>query len=186
MIDGIWLALLFWPLSALMLVTGLYVFRTSSMARAGLLLMAALAIEGLLFVALDSRFLGVLTLLMMAVEMVVMVFFMVMFMPDPGGLMGMDMTHQKRTAGALAAAVAVGLALVSVLVGWPEATGDRRPVDVVEIGYRVMGESMMTFLFAGITLMFTMIGGTMLASQRGRYGAEPPADEPQNDEEAGT
>lgn len=172
MIDGIWLALLFWPLSVVMLVTGLYVFRTSSMARAGLLLMASLGVEGLLFVMLGSRFLGVLTLLMMAVEMVVMVFFMVMFMPDPGGRMGMDMTHQKRTAGAFAAAVAIGLATLAAVVDWPQAGGGANPVDVVQIGYRVMGSSMVVFLFAGVVLMFTMVGATMLASARGRYEKE--------------
>ncbi len=78
-------ALVFWPVAALMLVTALYVFVTSSMARAGLLLLAALALEGLLFLALASEFLGALMLLMMSGEMVIMTFFMVMFMPDPAG-----------------------------------------------------------------------------------------------------
>lgn len=179
MIDGIWLALLVWPLSAVMLVTGLYVFRTSSMARAGLLLMASLGVEGLLFVALGSTFLGILTLLMMAIEMLVMVFFMVMFMPDPGGLMGMDMTHQKRTAGVMAAAVGAGLAAIAVLAGWPAGAGEGRPPDDVEIGFRVMGPSMIIFLFAGVTLLFTMVGGTMLAKHGGRYGvAEPEGEDP--------
>ncbi len=179
MIDGVWLALLVWPLSALMLVTGLYVFRTSSMARAGLLLMGSLGIEGLLFLALGASFLGVLTLLMMAIEMLVMVFFMVMFMPDPGGLMGMDMTHQKRTAGGLAAVIAVALAALAALIDWPPGAGEGQPVDVVQIGYRVMGPSMIIFLFAGVTLLFTMVGGTMLAERRGRYGAEAPGEEEQ-------
>lgn len=171
MIEGIWLALLFWPLAALMLVAGLYVFVTSSMVRAGLLLMASLGLEGLLFMMLGGQFLGALTLLMMAVEMVVMVFFMVMFMPDPGGRMGMDMTHQKRTAAVLSAAIGVGLAVLAALIAWPGA-GEGPPPDVSEIGYRVMGSSMIVFLFAGVVLMFTMIGATMLASDRGRYDRE--------------
>ena len=102
-------ALVFWPCAALMLVTAIYVFRTSSMARAGLLLLAALAIEGLVFLALSSEFLGVLQLLMMSGEMVTMVFFMVMFMPDPGGLMGMDMTHEKRRSATVATGALSGL-----------------------------------------------------------------------------
>lgn len=171
MIEGVWLALLFWPLSAGMLMTGLYVFITSSMARAGLLLLASLGLEGLLFLMLGGRFLGVLTLLMMAVEMVVMVFFMVMFMPDPGGRMGMDMTHQKRTAALLAAAAGIGLATLAALIDWPTPKS-AAPPDVAEIGYRVMGQSMIVFLFAGVVLMFTMIGATMLASKRGRYDGE--------------
>ncbi len=115
-------ALVFWPGAVVMLVAGVFVFRTPSMTRAGLLLLAALAVEGLLFLALASQFLGVLQLLMMSAEMTVMVFFMVMFMADPGGLMGMDMTHDKRTSTSFAVAVGVGLAVLAVVTDWPAAT----------------------------------------------------------------
>ena len=164
-------ALIFWPSAALVLVTGLYVFITSSMARAGLLLLAALGIEGLLFLALASEFLGVLQLLMMSGEMVIMVFFMVMFMPDPGGIMGMDMVHDKRRSAAVAAAAGVALALVAVLTDWPaRAVGTDAP-DVRAIGFEVMGRSMISFLFAATTILFAMVAGVMLAKYGGRYGA---------------
>jgi NADH-quinone oxidoreductase subunit J len=170
-------ALVFWPATVLMLVTGLYVFITSSMARAGLLLLAALGVEGLIFVALASEFLGFLQLLMMSGEMVIMVFFMVMFMPDPGGLMGMDMTHDKRRSAAVAGAVAVALAIVAVLTDWPaRAVGDDAP-DVRAIGFEVMGRSMITFLFAAMTILFAMVGGVLLAKAGGRYGIGAPAGE---------
>jgi NADH-quinone oxidoreductase subunit J len=132
-------ALVFWPAAVLMLVTGLYVFRTSSMARAGLLLLAALAIEGLVFLALASEFLGVLQLLMMSGEMVIMVFFMVMFMPDPGGLMGMEMVHDKSRSAAVAASVGVALALVAVVTDWPARVVGSDAPDVRAIGFEVMG-----------------------------------------------
>ncbi len=170
-------ALVFWPSAAVMLVTGLYVFRTSSMARAGLLLLAALGIEGLVFLALASEFLGVLQLLMMSGEMVIMVFFMVMFMPDPGGLMGMDMTHDKRRSAGVAAAVGAGLALLAVLTDWPARVLGTDAPDVRAIGFEVMGRSMVSFLFAAMTILFAMVGGVLLAKQGGRYGIPAPAGE---------
>jgi len=162
-------ALVFWPSAALVLVTGLYVFRTSSMARAGLLLLAALGIEGLLFLALASEFLGVLQLLMMSGEMVIMVFFMVMFMPDPGGLMGMEMVHEKRRSALVAGGVGVALAIVAVLTDWPARVIGTDAPDVRAIGFEVMGRSMLTFLFAALTILFAMVGGVLLAKYGGRY-----------------
>jgi NADH-quinone oxidoreductase subunit J len=170
-------ALVFWPSAAIMVVTGLYVFRTSSMARAGLLLLAALGIEGLVFLSLASEFLGVLQLLMMSGEMVIMVFFMVMFMPDPGGLMGMDMTHDKRRSGAVAAAVGAAFAVVAVATDWPARVVGTDAPDVRAIGFEVMGRSMLTFLFAAMTILFAMVGGVLLAKLGGRYGAPPPGDD---------
>ena len=170
-------ALVFWPAAALMLLTGAYVFITSSMARAGLLLLAALGIEGLIFLALASEFLGFLQLLMMSGEMVIMVFFMVMFMPDPGGLMGMDMTHDKRRSAGVAIALALGLAVVAVATDWPaRVTGTDAP-DVRAIGYEVMGRSMISFLFAGMTILLAMVGGVLLAKHGGRFGIAAPAGE---------
>ena len=173
-------ALVFWPAALATLVTGVYVFRTSSMARAGLLLLASLGIEGFMFLALASEFLGVLQLLMMSGEMVIMVFFMVMFMPDPGGLMGMDMTHDKRRSAAMAAAAGGVLAIVAILTDWPaRAVGTDAP-DVRAIGFEVMGRSMITFLFAALTILFAMVGGVLLAKYGGRYGvAAPGEDRPQ-------
>lgn len=169
-------ALVFWPSVAIMLVTGLYVFRTASMARAGLLLLASLGVEGLIFLALASQFLGVLQLLMMSGEMVIMVFFMVMFMADPGGLMGMDMTHDKRRSGAVAIGVAVALGAIAVLTDWPARTLTGSAPDVRAIGFEVMGRSMFSFLFAGVTILFAMVGGIMLAKHGGRLGLPTPGE----------
>lgn len=170
-------AIVFWPAAALVVVWGISVFRTSSMARAGLLLLGALGVEGLLFLALASEFLGVLMVLMMSGEMVVMVFFMVMFMPDPGGLMGMDMTHDKRRSAGAAVGLAVALAATAVLSDWPaRATGADAP-GVTAIGYEVMGRSMFSFLFAATTILFAMVGGILVAKHGGRLGLPAPGDE---------
>jgi NADH:ubiquinone oxidoreductase subunit 6 (subunit J) len=176
-------ALVFWPAAALMLGTALYVFITSSMARAGLLLLASLGIEGLVFLALASEFLGFLQLLMMSGEMVIMVFFMVMFMPDPGGLMGMDMTHDKRRSAGVAIAIAVGLAVVAVLTDWPARVAGRDAPDVRAIGYEVMGRSMVSFLFAAMTILLAMVGGVLLAKHGGRFGIAAPAGEQRGEED---
>jgi NADH:ubiquinone oxidoreductase subunit 6 (subunit J) len=170
-------ALVFWPVGVLMLVTALYVFITSSMARAGLLLLAALALEGLLFLALASEFLGVLMVLMMSAEMIIMVFFMVMFMPDPGGLMGMDMVHDKRRSAGGAIAVGLVLACVAVLTDWPARVLPPDAPDVRAIGFEVMGRSMFSFLFAAMAILFTMVGAIMVAKQGGRHGVRAPAGE---------
>lgn len=176
-------ALVFWPVAAAMLVLAVYVFRTSSMARAGLLLLGSLALAGLLFVALASQFLGFLMLLMMSGEMVIMVFFMVMFMPDPGGLMGMDMTHDKRRSAGVAVAVAVALAIVAVLSDWPATVTADAP-DVRAIGFEVMGRSMFSFLFAAVTILFAMVGGILAAKHGGRLGLPAPGEEPRDGEAA--
>jgi NADH:ubiquinone oxidoreductase subunit 6 (subunit J) len=170
-------AIVFWPAAAMMLAASAYVFITSSMARAGLLLLAALAVEGLVFLALASEFLGFLQLLMMSGEMVTMVFFMIMFMPDPGGLMGMDMTHDKRRSALLAVAIAIVLAVVAVITDWPARIAGNDAPDIRAIGFEVMGRSMLTFLFAGMTILLAMIGGVLLAKHGGRFGIEPPSDD---------
>ena len=177
-------ALVFWPAAAVMLVTGLYVFRTSSMARAGLLLLAALGIEGLIFLALASEFLGVLQLLMMSGEMVIMVFFMVMFMADPGGLMGMDMTHDKRRSAGAAVAVTGALAVLAVVTDWPVEMASGSGRDLEQIGFEVMGRSTFTFLFAGVSILFAMVGAIMLAKHGGRLGLPAPGDATRDAEEA--
>jgi len=176
-------ALAFWPAAAIMLVTALYVFRTSSMARAGLLLLAALGIEGIVFLALASQFLGALQLLMMTAEMVIMTFFMIMFMADPGGLMGMDMTHDKRRSALIAAALGVALGVLLVLSTWPSRPGPGSGRDLQQIGFEVMGRSMITFLFAGVTILFAMVGGIMLAAKGGRFGLSAPDSEPRDEGE---
>lgn len=161
-------ALVVWPGAVLMLTAAVSVFRTGSMARAGLLLLAALGLEGLLFLALASEFLGVLMLLMMAGEMVIMVFFMIMFMADPGGLMGMDMTHAKRTSAAVAGAAGIALALLALLGDWPSRALPWGAPDVQAIGLEVMGRSIVSFLFAALTILVAIVGSLMLATHVGR------------------
>ncbi len=149
------------------------VFRTSSMVRSALALLFAQAAIGAMFLAMQTEFLGVLQIMMMATEMAIMAIFMVMYMMDPGGLGGMDMTHQKRASqvagvlGALAAlAVAFSLA-VAFFNGWgPIADAVRTPEQVRMLGLEIMERSMLIFETAGVTILTAMIAATAIAIKR--------------------
>ena len=144
---------------------GAAVFRTSSMVRSALALLFAQAALAAMFLAMETEFLGVLQLMMMATEMSIMAIFMVMFMMDPGGLGGMDMSHQKRlsvAAGVLAAAVAVAVAL---LADWGPVTasGPDAGAQVRSLGVELLGRSMLIFESAGVTILTAMIAATAVA-----------------------
>ena len=146
---------------------GIGVFRTKSMVRSALALLGAMAALGFLFLALEAEFLGVLQLMMMATEMSVMAIFMVMFMMDPGGLGQMEMTHQKKfslAAGIIGGLVAVLLAFV---VDWgtlaSTQTLDPPARQNYNLGMEIMGRSMLIFEAAGVTILVSMIAGTLLA-----------------------
>jgi NADH:ubiquinone oxidoreductase subunit 6 (subunit J) len=140
------------------------VFRTYSMVRSALALLFSQAAIGGMFLAMQTEFLGVLQIMMMATEMAIMAVFMVMYMMDPGGLGGMDMTHQKKAslaAGGLGGLVALGTVL---LVDWGEiaaAPGAERQVH--DLGIEIMGRSMLVFEVAGVTILIAMIATTATA-----------------------
>lgn len=140
------------------------VFRTYSMVRSALALLFSQAAIGGMFLAMQTEFLGVLQIMMMATEMAIMAVFMVMYMMDPGGLGGMDMTHQKKAslaAGGMGGIVALGAVL---LVDWGEiaaAPGAER--QVYELGIEIMGRSMLVFEVAGVTILTAMIATTATA-----------------------
>lgn len=169
--------------AALSVVAGWLVFRTDSMVRAAYWLFASFTGVGTMFVALDARFLGLVLLLMMAGEMTIMAVFMVMFMMNPAGLNPMTMVHQHRTAKAAGVVAFVGLATVGLVADFPN-----RPAPAgnatADLGRELLGNSMLLFETAGVTLLATMIGAIALASKQGRYGEAqagslpPTSDEP--------
>lgn len=148
---------------------GVVVFTTSSMVRSALALLFSQAAIGAMFLAMQTEFLGVLQIMMMGTEMSIMAIFMVMYMMDPGGLMGMDMTHQKhlsQAAGVLAALVAIG---VVFLVGWDSIADNVPPGEQVhDLGIELMGRSMLIFETAGVTILTAMIATIAVALERGR------------------
>ncbi len=141
------------------------VFRTSSMVRSALALLFSQAALGAMFLAMEAEFLGVLQIMMMATEMSIMAVFMVMYMMDPGGLGGMDMTHQKgfsQAAGVIGAFAALGVAF---LAGWgtPAATAPGPQEQLRGLGLDLMERSMIIFETAGITILAAMIAATAVA-----------------------
>ena len=143
------------------------VFRTSSMVRSALALLFSQAAIGGMFLAMQTEFLGVLQIMMMATEMAIMAIFMVMYMMDPGGLGAMDMTHQKRAsqiAGALGALAALAVAF---LTGWGPIAGEVRPAEqVYGLGIEILERSMLIFETAGVTILTAMIAATAIAIKR--------------------
>lgn len=161
---------LFWLLAGAAIFFGWRVFRTDSMVRASFLLMLSFIAVGLVMVLLAAPYIGIATLFMMAVEMMVMALFMVMFMMNPAGLNPMSMVHQERLAIGAGLGAFAGLTAAVLLSDLPD-----RPVDpardvVRDLGSEMLGGSMLIFETAGITLLATMIGAVALSSRRGRYG----------------
>jgi len=144
---------------------GAAVFRTSSMVRSALALLFSQAALGAMFLALEAEFLGVLQIMMMATEMSIMAIFMVMFMVDPGGMGGMDMTHQKRFSVGAGAAAGIAAAAVGLLVDWGPLTAQApdAAVQTRALGAELLGRSMLVFETAGVTILTAMIAATAAA-----------------------
>jgi NADH-quinone oxidoreductase subunit J len=156
--------------SAAAVWTGWAVFRTDSMVRASFLLLASFLNVGALLVLLLAEYLGTALMFMMAVEMIVMALFMVMFMMNPAGLNPMQMVHQPRLAIAGGIAIAAGGISVALLADFPDAPIDGAGATIRDLGTELLGPSMLVFESAGVTLLATMVCATALASSRGRYG----------------
>lgn len=173
----------FWLFSAASVVAAWLVFRTDSMVRAAYWLLASFAGVGAVMVLLHARFLGLVLVLMMAGEMTIMAVFMVMFMMNPAGLNPMTMVHQHRTSKIAGVVAFAGLALVGLVADFPERPADQGRNTTADLGRELLGDSMLIFETAGVTLLATMIGALALASKRGRYGdaeegSAPPPLEP--------
>lgn len=174
----------FWTMAAAAVVTAWRVFRADSMVRAAYWLMASFVAVGVILVLLGAEFLGLVLLLMMAGEMTIMAVFMVMFMMNPAGLNPMTMVHQHRTAIAAGVAAFLGLAAVGLFGDFPAAPAVAASSATAarlteQLGGELLGDSMLVFETAGVTLLATMIGAIAIASRRGRYGnADDGSEEP--------
>ncbi|NWN82767.1 MAG: NADH-quinone oxidoreductase subunit J [Halomonas sp.] len=163
--------LFFVLLAILAVVSGWRVFCTDSMVRASFFLLVSFIAVGLIMILLAAQYLGVAMFFMMAVEMMVMALFMVMFMMNPAGLNPMMMVHQHRFAIVAGALSFVVLAAVALLAEFPDSPLPADLDPVTSLGNELLGDSMLIFESAGIVLLTTMIGVVVLSSHRGRYGA---------------
>ena len=163
--------------------TGWRVFRVDSMVRASFSLMLSFVAVGAIGVLLSAPYIGVATVFMMAVEMMVMAIFMVMFMMNTAGLNPMVMVHQHRLSIGAGAFVFAGLAAAALLSDPPRNPVSSEADVVADLGHELLGPSMLIFESAGVTLLATMVGAVILSSRRGRYGhsdkgSRPPGLEP--------
>ncbi|MGH9164546.1 MAG: NADH-quinone oxidoreductase subunit J family protein, partial [Acidimicrobiales bacterium] len=156
-----------WGLAGMALWSAWRVFRTDSMVRAAYLLLASFAAVGGLLVLLSAEFLGLVLVLMMAGEMTIMAVFMVMFMMNPAGLNPMTMVHQHRTSVIAGVVSFAGLALVGVAGDFPDRPAPERSTTTAALGTELLGDSMLVFESAGVTLLATMIGAVALTSRGG-------------------
>ena len=149
---------------------GVTVFRTSSMVRSALSLLGAMAAIGVMFLAMEAEFLGVLQLMMMAGEMTIMAIFMVMYMMDPGGLGQMEMTHQKRLSKGVGLTGCLGAVALTLLVDWGPTVASAPPptTQVHDLGIELMSRSMLVFETAGVTILVAMVAATVVAIARHR------------------
>ena len=169
-----WIDLAFYVLAGIAVVSGWRVFRTDSMVRASFLLLLSFLAVGAVMLLLGAIYLGVALFFMMAVEMLVMALFMVMFMMNPAGLNPMNMVHQPRLAAAAGGVAFVALAGMALVADFPERTPAANADVVRALGTELLGDSMLVFESAGVALLATMIGVVVLSARTGRFG---PSDE---------
>lgn len=170
---------LFFALSALAIWSGWRVFRVDSMVRASFQLMVSFIAVGLIATLLAAPYIGIATIFMMAVEMMVMALFMVMFMMNPAGLNPMSMVHQHGFAVAAGLLAFAGLSAAALLSDLPSQPVPEGAEVVRDLGRELLGPSMLIFETAGVTLLATMIGSVVLSARSGRYedsdtGSVPP------------
>lgn len=160
---------LFWVLGIAAVGFGFAVFRLNSMAQVTFaLLVSFLAVAGLV-VLLGLGYLGVVTALMMVIEMVIMAVFMIMYMMNPAGLMPMSMYHNKAGSMAIAVGTFAVLAAGILLTDWPVRRGVAAPAPTYELGMALMGGQMLTMMTLGVTLFATIVATVVLSTGRGRY-----------------
>ncbi len=165
---------LFIVLALVAVAAGIAVFRTDSMARATYALAASFVAVGAMLLQFNLDYIGVVTILMMVMEMAIMAIFMIMFMGMNPALMPMDMVHNKRGSLLIAGGVFLVLAAGAVLVPWPARRGAPAADLTASLGEAIMGNKMLVMLTVSPVLFATLVSALVLANPRGRYQTYPP------------
>lgn len=159
----------FWVLAVLAVVSGVQVFRVDSMARATYALAVSFVAVGLTLLLFHLSFAGVVTVLMMVMEMAIMAIYMIMFMGMNPALMPMSMVHSKKSALVVAVTTFAVLAAGAVLVPWPTRRGTAAADLTVSLGQAVMGSQMLVMMTVSPVLFATIVAAIVLAVPRSRY-----------------
>ncbi len=178
-------AILFIVLALVAIAAGVAVFRTDSMARATYALAVSFVAVGLMLLQFQLEYIGIITILMMVMEMAIMAIFMVMFMGMNPALMPMDMVHNKKASAGIAAGVFVLLSAGILLADWPARRGVPAADLTASLGEAIMGPKMLVMLTVSPVLFATLVSALVLANPHGRYAPYPLAPaEPENDADA--
>ncbi len=175
----------YWALAIVAVLSGAAVFWVNSMARATYALALSFIVVGVQVLLLHQNYVGVVTILMMVMEMAVMAVYMVMFMGMNPALMPMSMVHDNRRALAAAVATFVLLAAGAVLVPWPSRRGAPSADVTMALGEELMGPKMLVMGVISPVMVATIVAGVVLAAHRTRYDRfgddlrRRPAEDPQ-------
>ena len=175
----------FWALGVVAVLAGAAVFYVDSMARATYALALSFIAVGLQVLFLQQNYVGVVTILMMVMEMAIMAVYMVMFMGMNPALMPMSMVHSNRAALVTAVTTFLVLAAGIWAVDWPERRGSPPPDVTVALGEALMGPKMLVMAVVSPVMVATIVAGVVLAAHRTRYDRfgddlkRRPADDPQ-------
>ncbi|KEP41964.1 NADH-quinone oxidoreductase subunit J [Mycobacterium kansasii] len=161
--------IVFWIAAVISVLAGAAVFGVNSMARATYALAVSFVAVGVIVLLLQQNYVGVVTILMMVMEMAVMAVYMVMFMGMNPALMPMSMVHDKRRAAAAAVGVFVVLASGILLVDWPARRGAPPPDVTAALGEELMGPKMLAMAVISPVMVATIVAGIVLAAKRSRY-----------------
>lgn len=175
----------FWVLGLVAVLGGAAVFYVDSMARATYALALSFIAVGLQVLFLQQNYVGVVTILMMVMEMAIMAVYMVMFMGMNPALMPMSMVHSNKAAVGAAVATFLVLAAGILAIDWPERRGSPPPDVTVALGETLMGPKMLVMAVISPVMVATIVAGVVLAAHRTRYDRfgddlkRRPADDPQ-------
>ncbi|MBN9151136.1 MAG: NADH-quinone oxidoreductase subunit J [Cryobacterium sp.] len=161
--------IVFSALAIIAVASGIAVFRVDSMARATYALAVSFVAVGVMLVMFDLDYIGVITILMMVMEMAIMAIYMIMFMGMNPALMPMSMVHNNRWSAILATGIFLLLAAGALLVPWPARSGTAAPDLTVAVGEALMGSKMLVMLTVSPILFATIVAALVLANPRGRY-----------------
>lgn len=156
-------------LGALAIVAGAAVFVVNSMARATYALALSFIAVGAILLQLDLDYIGVITVLMMVMEMAVMAIYMVMFMGMNPALMPMSMVHSRRWSVAVAIATFVLLAGGALAAPWPTRRGVPAAEATRALGTALMASKMLVMMTISLVMVATIVAGIVLAAPRTRY-----------------
>jgi NADH:ubiquinone oxidoreductase subunit 6 (subunit J) len=177
--------IVFSALAVIALASGIAVFRVDSMARATYALAVSFVAVGAMLLMFNLDYIGVITILMMVMEMAIMAIYMIMFMGMNPALMPMSMVHNKRWSTILAVSTFLLLAGGALLIPWPARTGSPAADLTASLGDAIMGSKMLVMLTVSPILFATIVAALVLANPRDRYdrwGDEldrPTPDDPQ-------